>query len=303
MRDVTFTVLDSDEGERLDKLVVRHISGLGRRRATELFANGRVEVDGTRAAKGEPARVGANIVVKLEAACPVPLETDAPLKVCFENDYLVVASKPAGQATAPLRGEPGTFAGALLSHYPEMAFVGYSAREPGILHRLDTGTSGLLVAARAGRVFEVLRRALTQGAIEKRYFAVVSTTSLPAQGTINAFVGPDPDRGRRVAVYDRDPPPGARAQETRYRIVRSTARRTLVEIHVSRAYRHQIRAHLAHLGAPIVGDELYGSDDLDELPERHALHASYVAWAGDEMVPAFSVAEDLPLDLAALLAD
>ncbi len=301
MQDVTFTVLDGEGGERLDKLVVRHIGGIGRRRASELFANGRVEVDGTRATKGELARVGSSVVVKLQAACPVPAEPDAPLAVCLENEFFVVVRKPAGQATAPLRGESGTLAGALLSHYPEMAFVGYSPREPGILHRLDTGTSGLLLAARAGRAFEVLRRALTQSAIEKHYLAVVSRTDMPNSGTVAAFVGPDTRRARRVAVYESDPPPSARAQETRYRVVRVGTERSLLEVHVSRAYRHQIRAHLAHIGAPIVGDALYGSEDLLDLPGRHALHASYVAWAGDGTLPAFSVADDLPQDLSLLL--
>jgi 23S rRNA pseudouridine1911/1915/1917 synthase len=301
MQDVTFTVLDREVGERLDKLVVRHVGGIGRRRASELFANGRVEVDGTPASKGEPARVGSSVVVKLQAACPVPVEPDAPLAVCLENEHYVVVRKPAGQATAPLRGESGTLAGALLSRYPEMAFVGYSPREPGILHRLDTGTSGLLLAARTGKTFEALRRALTQSAIEKHYLAIVSRTDLPESGVIAAFVGPDTRRARRVAVYDCDPPPSARAQETRYRVVRVGARRSLLEVRVSRAYRHQIRAHLAHVRAPIVGDALYGSEDLIDLPDRHALHASYVAWAGDETLPAFSVADDLPQDLSPLL--
>lgn len=303
MRDVCFTVAADEAGQRLDKLVIRHIGGLGRRRASELFASGRVEVNGARAVKGTLSQVGDSVEVKLEDACPVPAEADADLSVRLESEAFVVVSKPAGQATAPLRGESGTLASALLGHYPEMAFVGYSPREPGLLHRLDTGTSGLLVAARTGRAFESLRRALTQGAMEKRYFAIVSRVDLPDRGVISTFVGPDPRKGRKVIVYEKDPPPGARVQESRYRVVRCSERRALLELRVSRAYRHQIRAHLAHLGAPIVGDALYGSRDLEALPGRHALHACHIAWAGDDTLPAFEAFEDLPQDLLRLLDD
>ncbi len=274
--------------------------------AAELFSDGKVSVGGRRALKGESANSGDEIGVELDIDDQPKPEPDAPLTVRFESPHLVVVMKPAGQPSAPLRGEPGTLAGPLLARYPEMAEVGHSPREPGILHRLDTQTSGLVIAARTAEGFRRLQRALSEGRMTKRYLAIVEEAELSDKGTIEAPLAPDRKNPKRVLTGDlalgRRGKSGARDATTRYRVKSRSGKWALLELEVSRAYRHQIRAHLAFIGHPIAGDAVYGGPVAPELGERHALHASYVAWAGDETVVGFAVEEPLPAEMGSLIA-
>jgi 23S rRNA pseudouridine1911/1915/1917 synthase len=313
---VSFSVESADAGERIDKLVARRVEHGGRRKLAELFERGAVRVGGRVAKKGSVAREGDAITVRL--APSIGAEPDAPLRVLLETPDVVIVDKPAGQPAVPARdGDSGTLASALLGHYPEMGRVGYRAREPGLLHRLDTGTSGLLVAARSAAAFATLRKALSAGHVEKRYLAVVAASGLPEDGVVDAPLAPDPDDGRRVVIVTgtpgphHDAPDGARAtpkikaappaaRVTRFRRLRVAGPWALVEIDARHAYRHQVRVHLASIGHPIAGDALYGGPIAALTGKRHALHASYVAWSGDDVVPAFAVESPLPDDLAAL---
>lgn len=305
MRTLTFTVSTGEAGQRLDKLVVAR-SELGRRRVAELFARGRVLVGGRRLPKGELAREGDEVVVTFEVDDRPAPEPEARLTVRLETPHLVVVAKPAGQPSAPLRGEAGTLAGALLGHYPEMAGVGHSPREPGLLHRLDTQTSGLVVAARSADTFDRLHAALQQGAMTKRYLAIVGAEGLGEGGTIDAPIAPDRKNPRRVLVADaqaqRTGKNRARPAVTRWKLLKRAGSFALLEVTVSRALRHQIRAHLASIGHPIAGDAIYGGPPAPELGERHALHASYIAWAGDETIAGFALEEPMPGDMASLMA-
>lgn len=291
----------AEAGERVDRLVVRHVPGLGRRGARELFAAGAVMVDGRRSLAGAPARAGAQIEVTLGEERPLP-EPALPLDVRLERPALLVVYKPASQPTAPLHaGERGTLANALVARYPELAGVGYRAREPGLVHRLDTETSGLVVVARTETAFETLTRALRAGRLAKRYLAVTATVGLPSEGVVADALGPDPARRGRVRVVPDPARDYARAAETRYRVLETTPRASLLELEVARAFRHQIRAHLAAIGAPLVGDALYGGAEWPGAGARHALHASYVAWAGDRTEASFEVNAELPADMRRLL--
>jgi 23S rRNA pseudouridine1911/1915/1917 synthase len=155
--------------------------------------------------------------------------------------------------------------------------------------------------ARSKETFERLRRALSAGHVEKRYLAVVRRGAAEASGAINEYLAPDPRKSKRVRVVGREAP-GARPAVTRFRTIRTSERWSLLEVEASPACRHQIRAHLAWIGAPIAGDALYGGDPVESLGERHALHASYVAWAGDDVVPGFSASDPLPSELDALFS-
>jgi 23S rRNA pseudouridine1911/1915/1917 synthase len=302
---LTFVVAEAEAGERLDKLVVARAS-IGRRRAAELFSAGRVTVNGRRATKGDAARAGDEIGVDLQVDDRPPPEPDAPLVVRLETPDLVIACKPAGQPTAPLRGETGTLAGALLGRYPEMADIGHSPREPGILHRLDTQTSGLVLAARRPESWKSLHHALSDGQMTKRYLAIVEAAELSDRGVIDTPLAPDRKNPKRVLTGDhalgRRGKSGARDATTRYKVLSRHGRWALVELEVSRAYRHQIRAHLAAIAHPIAGDSVYAGPAAPELGTRHALHASYIAWAGDEIVPGFALEEPLPADMGSLIA-
>lgn len=290
---------DAEAGERIDRLIARH-TGLGRLRTKRLFTEGLVRLNGHRARKGRAVELGDQVELELPAPEAAQPDPDTELDVRLETPLVVVAHKPAGQPTAPLRtAERGTLAGALLARYPEMRDVGHRAREPGILHRLDTQTSGLLVAARSTDAFDRLRRALFEGDIEKRYLAVVRDGPATDRGLLDVWLAPDTARRGRVRVAVAGSR-GASRRQTRYRVVRREAGWALLELRVSRAYRHQIRVSLAHAGHPIAGDRLYAGPPAEVLGERHALHASYVAWAGDDESEGFAVEDRLPRDLEAL---
>jgi 23S rRNA pseudouridine1911/1915/1917 synthase len=230
---------------------------------------------------------------------------DAPLTVLLETASLVVVDKPAGQPSAPLEpDEQGTLANALLGRYPEMATIGYSRREPGLCHRLDNDTSGLLVAARTPEAFATITQAIRAGELHKRYLLVCDGAGLAERGTIELPLAPHPRDARRVLAcsHPRDearlrPRPAV----TAYKVLERAAGGALVEVRAACALRHQIRAHFAAIGHPIHGDRLYGSTVARELG-RHALHASLVAWAGGSGVPEFRVRSALPPELRALLA-
>jgi 23S rRNA pseudouridine1911/1915/1917 synthase len=287
------------EGERLDRWLAQHVEGIGRRAATELCAERRVLVNGRAAPKAH--RLAAGDVVSLldDPGASVIAEPEAPLDVRLERAELVVVNKPAGQATAPLRAdERGSLAGALVARYPEMQGTGYRAREPGLLHRLDTHTSGLVLAARTAECFAVLSEALEAERLEKRYLALVEDRSLPESGSIELALAVYPRGSGRVVTLP-EPREGARVRRSRFRTLERRGGLALVSVSVERAFRHQVRVHMASSGWPIVGDQMYGGRMAPALGERHALHASYVAWAGDARVPAFTVESELPEDLAA----
>jgi 23S rRNA pseudouridine1911/1915/1917 synthase len=295
----SFVVAETENGERLDRLLVAHVAGLGRKRARELFAEGRVRVNGHRVKAGVRAKPGDAVSVELDAPGATP-DAQQALVVRHESAEVLVVDKPAGQPTAPLRpGELGTLANAIAARYPQTLGVGHQPREPGLLHRLDTQTSGLVIVALTAQAFATLNRALGTERLTKRYLAIVEG-DLAGEGSIDWPLGPDPTRKGRVAAYPTPPRGYFREATTRYRIVSERGGRKLVELEVARAFRHQVRAHLAALGAPLVGDALYGGAPFPEGGERHALHASYVAWTGAPTLPSFRVESDLPDDMRLL---
>jgi 23S rRNA pseudouridine1911/1915/1917 synthase len=226
------------------------------------------------------------------------------LDVRFENQFLVIVSKPPGQASAPLdEHDNSALANALLAHYPSMQGVGHTPLEPGLVHRLDNGTSGLLVAARSQPVFDVLKQALSKGELEKQYLAVVQSSQLPDHGRIDLPLRPSPHNARRVVVAARTAP-GARDAKTQYQVVARQPPFALIQVEACRALRHQIRAHLASVGCPLLNDELYGAERVASLAAgRHALHASRIAWCGNHGIPPFDIEEPLPGDLVNLLRE
>jgi len=302
-RTLELVARDADNGHRLDKFLAEHVTGVGRQQAAELCATGRVRVDGRRAKKSALLSPGAKVTVELDEPERLQPEPDLELELRLERPELVIVNKPAGMPSAPLRtGERGTLCGALLARYPEMQGVGHRAREPGIVHRLDTQTSGLMLAARNHAAFQRLSRALELEELRKRYLAIVSAAGLPETGEISRALAPDAAHPERVRVLDGDERGGyARHKITRYRIVRVGLGRALLDVQVGSAFRHQIRAHLAAIGHPIVGDAVYGGEVVPRLGARHALHASELSWSGDADTSGFSVTEPLPLDLTQLL--
>ncbi len=292
-----FELATSDHGLRLDQFVARAL-GVGRKRAQALCDAGQVRVDGRVGKKGQ-LLAGATLIELREPASESPeAEPQLPLDVRLERPDLVVVAKPAGMPTVPLgAGERGTLAAALLARYPEIRGVGHREREPGVIHRLDTLTSGLVVAARSERAFAELSQGLKTGALAKRYLAVVAGSGLADSGTIEEWLATDSNGRVRIAGIGES---YAKHTLTRYRVVERGSGRALLELEVGAAFRHQIRVHLASIGFPIVGDASYGGEPDPRLAGRHALHASYVAWAGDAGA-SFEVNDEVPPEFRELL--
>jgi 23S rRNA pseudouridine1911/1915/1917 synthase len=266
--------------ERLDKAVAR-LFGISRGRAMEWIGEGRVRIDGKRAPKGAPAPPGARISVEKPPPDQPVAQPELPIRIVHADSHLVVADKPAGMPSHPLKpGETGTAANALVGRFPELAQVGPSPREGGLVHRLDTDTSGLLLAARTGAAHALLRAQFTARSVEKGYLALVAG-ELHAGGEIALPLLHDPRDSRRMQAAS-DPAyaeeHGARPAITRFEPLERRGGFTLLEVEIPTGVMHQIRAHLAFIGHPLAGDALYGGPDLPGL-DRHFLHAARLAFA------------------------
>jgi len=271
---LAFEVQADEEGLRLDVVLVRRVPAMSRKKARDMVEGGEVRLNdrptrkGGRVVKGDRVTLARAPSKSEFAARP---DSSMDLHVVHEDEFLVIIDKPAGIPSHPLReDELGTVASALVARYPEMALVGYAAREPGILHRLDTDTSGLMIAARDEETFELLRADLRTQQIDKRYRALVEGDIEPRQ--IDRPIAPVPGDARRVRVGDHD---GARPARTEIVAVRAHGRFREIEVSARAATRHQIRVHLASIGRPLAGDVLYGGPIVPGLT-RHFLHASEI---------------------------
>lgn len=271
---LAFEVQADEEGLRLDVVLVRRVPAMSRKKARDMVEGGEVRLNdrptrkGGRVVKGDRVTL-ARAPTKSEFAARPDAAMD--LHVVHEDDFLVVIDKPAGVPSHPLReDEVGTVASALVARYPEMALVGYAAREPGILHRLDTDTSGLMMAARDEETFDRLRTELRAMRIDKRYRALVEGPI--EERMIDRPIAPVPGDSRRVRVGDHE---GARPARTEIVGVRAHGRFSEIEVSARAATRHQIRVHLASIGRPLAGDVLYGGPIIPGLG-RHFLHASEI---------------------------
>jgi 23S rRNA pseudouridine1911/1915/1917 synthase len=288
--------------ERLDKVVAK-LFGVSRGRAMDWIVEGRVRIDGKRAPKGAPVGPGARVSVERPPPDqPVP-QPELPIRIVHADACLVVADKPAGMPSHPLKpGEKGTAANALVGRFPELASVGSQLREGGLVHRLDTDTSGLLLAARTGAAWQMLRAQFTARSVEKGYLALVAG-ELHAGGEIALPLAHDPkDASRMMAISDPEyaEAHSARAAVTRFLPVERRGGFTLLEVEIPTGVMHQIRAHLAFIGHPLAGDALYGGPILAGLG-RHFLHAARLAFAHPDGSRA-RYQSALPEDLAAALA-
>jgi 23S rRNA pseudouridine1911/1915/1917 synthase len=292
-------------GERLDRHVASHLDA-PRNQVQRWIEDGLVRIDG-RVAKPSTVLVAGNLV---ECMPPEPKEErvlpeEGELAVLFEDPELAVLDKPAGLTVHPGAGRSsGTLAHRLLARYPEMAGVGGPGR-PGIVHRLDQGTSGVLVVARTAGAYARLSRAFASREVSKRYLAVAYGTPSPAVGTIEAPIGRHPTRRTEMAVLAR-----GRPSRTGYRTLSAKAGISLLELDLATGRTHQIRVHLKHAGHPLVGDPVYGEARWRSFPRplqpvlrdfpRPALHAWRLAFTHPTTGEALAFEAPVPADLRGL---
>ena len=269
--------------ERLDRVLLERHPELSRSRIEGLVKAGLVTVNGAAAAKaGQKVDAADEIAVTIPPPVPaVPEPEDIPLAVVYEDDDLLVLDKPAGLVVHPAPGHPsGTLVNALLHHCPDLSGIGGVAR-PGIVHRLDQDTSGLLAVAKSQPAMDGLTRAFASHRdVEKTYLAVCHGRPRLDSGRIEDLIGRHPVDRKRMAIVERN---GKKAI-TNWRLKTSqtsqtsqSSRTSLIECRIETGRTHQIRVHMASLGCPVVGDRLYGKPALDRrldpVPARQMLHA------------------------------
>ena len=267
-------------GQRLDQFIAAHLEGVSRSRVQMLMDQGDVLVNGEREKASMKLRGGEHISVTGEPR-PAPLKAtaeDIPLDVVFEDADLAVVNKPAGMMVHAGSGQnedarsKGTLVNALLYRFKKLSSTGGELR-PGIVHRLDKDTSGLIVVAKNDRAHAALGEMFSSRQIKKTYIALVQGTVERARGTINASVGRDPVRRTRMTTQPQD---NARSAVSHYEVVRRLANRfgkfTLVRVRIETGRTHQIRVHMASIGHPVVGDTLYGG--AGQLTDQVAAQAA-----------------------------
>jgi 23S rRNA pseudouridine1911/1915/1917 synthase len=262
----TIDVSPDAKGQRLDQFLAAHLEGVSRSRVQLLIDQGDVLVNGRREKASFKLRGGERIDITGEPR-PAPLKAsaeDIPLDVIYEDADLAVVNKPSGMMVHAGSGQNeqarnrGTLVNALLYRFKKLSATGGDLR-PGIVHRLDKQTSGLIVVAKNDRAHAALAELFASRQIKKTYIALVQGTVERAKGTINASVGRDPVRRTRMTAK---PLGDARTAVSHYEVVRRLANRfgkfTLVNVRIETGRTHQIRVHMASIGHPVVGDTLYG---------------------------------------------
>ncbi len=283
-----FTV---EKPSRLDVFLVDALgTDYSRHRIKKGIEEGAILVNGIKAVKaGIKVKVGDTVAVVKDKMPRHPddvLPIPAPslgLNVVYEDADCLVVDKPAGVLTHPTATRlQNTLAGALIARYPSIATVGEDPMRPGIVHRLDEDTSGLLVVAKTQKAFEFLKRQFMGRTVRKIYLALVDGNPAQKEGVIEYAIRPSTTNPAKRVVVKHVPPRGSgipikssvREAETRYRVMESFGNRfALLELHPKTGRTHQIRVHLAAIGHPVVGDTLYGSKT--RVP-RHLLHASHL---------------------------
>jgi 23S rRNA pseudouridine1911/1915/1917 synthase len=299
-------VPDEAAGERLDR-VLADLTGVSRRAIMHLIGAGRVAVNGRPAAKGQQVAAGDRVAVTgelptAEARRPVP-EPDLPVRLVHADGAIVVVDKPAGMPSHPLRpGERGTLAGALVARFPGCASASPDPREGGLAHRLDTDTSGLLVAARTRPAWDRLREAFRAGQVDKEYVAIV-VGQPPDHFTVDRPLAGDPRDPRRVIVASGAATRGrALPAVTEATLVRRLRGAALVRLRAHTGRRHQVRVHLAHAGYPLLGDRLYGRPGPLEVT-GHLLHAERLTFPHPSSGECVTFEAALPGELARVIEE
>jgi 23S rRNA pseudouridine1911/1915/1917 synthase len=306
MASHTVTVTEESDGLRLDRFLASVIPGQSRSQIQRLIEEGAVRIAGRHVKANHRVATGSEILVDVPEAAPAsPAAEDLPLPILYEDADLVVVDKPAGMVVHPAAGHAsGTLVNALLHHVDDLSGIGGEKR-PGIVHRLDRGTSGLMVVAKNDAAHQELSRQFHDREVEKEYIALVWGL-VQAGRRIDAPIGRDPGDRKKMSARAR------RSREAVTRIVRTESlgpALTLASIAIHTGRTHQIRVHLSAIGHPIVGDSLYGGvrrrvrGDIKAVAqlERPFLHAGQLVFVHPTDGRSMAFTSPLPGDLQRIL--
>ena len=284
-------------GVRLDRFVGDSCPELSRTHAQKLIGDGYITVNGRVSKASLKLSIGDKVDIVIPPTPPSPLSPEEmPLNIIYEDDDLLVVDKPAGLTVHPAPGHPGhTLVNAILYHYPHLADISDSLR-PGIVHRLDRDTSGVMLVAK-NRVAQMnLVNQFRARSIVKAYLVLVKGKLTPDNGIIEAAIGRDPRNRQRMAVVSR-----GREARTGYRVLKYLGNYTLLEVMPETGRTHQIRVHLAAIGFPVVGDATYGVKS--PYLSRQFLHASRLGFKLPSTGEYVEFESKLPPDLERALKD
>lgn len=309
MMQYTLEVADTDAGTRLDKYLALCLPDLSRTQVQRLIREAQVRSPSGPLTVSYRVRVGEIIEVTVPPPRPARLLAEnIPLRIVYEDDALLVIDKPPGMVVHPAPGHArGTLVNALLFHCRTLSGVGGEER-PGIVHRLDKDTSGLLLVAKHDRSHRHLAAQLKTRRLQRRYLALVCGRMPASQGSVDAPIGRHPQQRQKMAVVTQH----GRAARTHYQVLATSGPLSLLRLTLETGRTHQIRVHLAHLGRPVLGDPVYGRGAL-HLPHhaalerclrtfsRQALHAEYLRFQHSEREEWLEFTAPLPEDMAALV--
>ena len=297
-----------EAGLRLDKALAE-ASGLSRERVKALIGEGRVTVGGKPAAQASAKSPGGEFAIDVPApAHAVAAPQRIPLVIAYEDAHLIVVDKPAGMVVHPAAGNPdGTLVNALLHHcHGNLSGIGGVAR-PGIVHRIDKDTSGLLVVAKSDAAHEGLSRQFADHSLERAYLAVCNGHPQPPRGTISGRIGRSDANRKKMAVLPKESSRGKHAV-THYELQKKMDGCALIECRLETGRTHQVRVHLASIGHALVGDPLYGRANSAVRPvlqrlgfRRQALHAAVLGFVHPVTSDRLRFTSDLPPDMKELI--
>jgi 23S rRNA pseudouridine1911/1915/1917 synthase len=299
----------ADGGQRLDKALA-DASGLSRERVKALIGEGAVSLDGRVVAQvSQKAGSGAAWAIRVPAATPAPAQAqDIPLVVVYEDEALIVIDKPAGLVVHPAAGNlDGTLVNALLHHCRgALSGIGGVAR-PGIVHRIDKDTSGLLVVAKTDAAHESLARQFADHSITRAYRAITAGVPVPAAGTIRGSIARSNHDRKKMALVDDG---RGKHAVTHYRVLAGLGDAALVECRLETGRTHQVRVHLSSIGHSLLGDPVYGRCPQRLRPvlsalgfRRQALHAAELGFLHPHGDRPLHFTSPTPVDMAALLVE
>jgi 23S rRNA pseudouridine1911/1915/1917 synthase len=312
---LTVTAAEQDAGQRLDQVLALHLPALSRSRLKALIESGCVASGGRTieqpSIRVKPGQTFAIVVPETAPAEPKPQRL--PLSILYEDDQIIVIDKPAGLVVHPAPGNPeGTLVNALLAHCGESLTGIGGVRRPGIVHRLDKDTSGVMVAAKTEQAHKALVAQFAKRAIERSYLAVVWGVPQPREGEIAGAIGRHSRERKKMTVVSR----GGKAALTRYHVEKVLAggAASLLRCRLLTGRTHQIRVHLNHIGHPVIGDQTYGRATrarLERLPKearepaacfaRQALHAETLGFRHPASGAVLRFRSLLPHDIGKLL--
>ena len=300
---LTYTFTPDQSGERLDKLLADLFPEQSRAQWQRHIKEGSVHLN------GQPVKASYRIEgdEQLTAVLPPVQETDLqaeaiPLDIRYEDGDMIVVNKAAGMVVHPAVGhESGTLVNAILAHCADIEGIG-GERRPGIVHRLDKETSGLIVVAKNERALRQLQNQFRRRTVHKQYLALVEGQIQPAEALIDAPIGRDPRQRKRMAVIPPHSSATARAAQTEYRAQQYFDAHTLVACRPRTGRTHQIRVHMAYVGYPLVGDKVYGRRRQTLPIKRHFLHAAELVLKRPSDGQAIRLQAELPEDLQQIVA-